>query len=98
LQNYSNEQKERIILQNASKTLPTLKIRVEGEVFSSLNKENRTKLYRRVLSSGMECSVAPYLCANSSEERPASIFHVQEDLFFYPENGGVPFSEMLPPK
>ena len=74
-----------------------MKIRVEGEVFHSLNKNNRTKLYRRLLSSRMGCSVAPYLGANSSEECPASIFHVQEHLFFYPANAGRPFSEMLLP-
>jgi hypothetical protein len=43
--------KELTVLQNASKTPPTLKIKVEGEVFHSLNKKNRTKLYRRLLSS-----------------------------------------------
>jgi len=71
---------------------------VEGEVFRTLNKKkNRTKLYRRLLSSRKGCSVAPYLSANSSEECPASIFHIQEDLFFYPANGGGSFSEMLLP-
>jgi hypothetical protein len=89
--------KELIVLQNASKTLSTLIIRVEGEVFHSLNKKNRTKLHRRLLSSRMGCSVAPYLGANSLEECPASIFHIQEDLFFYPANGGRPFSELLLP-
>lgn len=89
--------KELIVPQNASKTLLTLKIRVEGEVFCSLNKKNRTKLYRRLLSSRMGCSVAPYLGASHSEECPASTFHVQEHLFFYPANGGGPFCEMLLP-
>jgi hypothetical protein len=35
-----------MVLQNANKTLATLKIRVEGEVFSSLKKKKRTKPYR----------------------------------------------------
>jgi len=88
------KKKELIVLQNASKTPPTLKIRVEGEVFCSFNKKNRIK---PLLSSRVGCSVAPYLGANHSEECLASIFHIQEHLFFYPANGGGPFSEMLLP-
>jgi hypothetical protein len=88
---------ELIVPQNASKTLPTLNIRVEGEVFCSFSKKNRKKLDRRLLSSRMGCIVAPYLGANCLEECPASIFHIQEHLFFYPANGGGPFSEMLLP-
>jgi hypothetical protein len=75
-----------------------LKIRGEGEVVCSFNKKkNRTKLYGRLLSSRMGCSVAPDLGANSLEECPASIFHMQEDLLFYPAKGGGLFSKMLLP-
>jgi hypothetical protein len=49
--------KELILLQNAIKTQQILKTRVDSEVFSSLHKKNRTKLYRRILSSGKGHSV-----------------------------------------
>jgi hypothetical protein len=54
--------KELTVLQNASKILPTLKIRVEGEVFRSLNKKKWNKAIQEItiIKNGMQCSSIPW--------------------------------------